>query len=150
MRIMHIADVHLDRPFVGMEVEAARARRAGLRTTFDRCLELARSHDVDLVTIGGDLWEDEHVTPDTIRWVADRLGGVGRPVVIVAGNHDPLYPGGPFDRAPFGANVTMLGAAEELDRVDLGTTTVWGSSWRRGIALTARELEGFHAPADGR
>jgi DNA repair exonuclease SbcCD nuclease subunit len=147
---MHIADVHLDRPFVGMEVEAARARRAGLRRAFDRCLEIARSRDVDLVTIGGDLWEDEHVTPDTIRWVADRLEHAGRPVVIVAGNHDPMYPGGPFDRAPFGANVTVLGAGDGLERVDVGSATVWGSSWRRGIALTARALEGFHVPADGR
>src|SRR4051794_27525322 len=48
-RIMHIADVHLDRPFVGMEVEAARARRGALRSAFDRCLEVARSREVDLV-----------------------------------------------------------------------------------------------------
>ncbi|MGH2969877.1 MAG: metallophosphoesterase family protein, partial [Solirubrobacteraceae bacterium] len=150
MRILHIADVHLDRPFVGMEVEAARERRAGMRSALDRCLELARSRDVDLVTIGGDLWEDEHVTPDTIRWVADRLEHAGRPVVIVAGNHDPLSPGGPFDRAPFGANVTVLEASDSLQRVDAGTTTVWGTSWRRGIALTARALDGFHVPADGR
>lgn len=150
MRLLHIADVHLDRPFVGMDVDAARVRRAGLRGAFDRCLDLAQSHDVDLVTIGGDLWEDEHVTPDTIRWVGDRLERAGRPVVIVAGNHDRLSPGGPFDRAPFSANVTLLQAAEALDRVDVGTTTVWGTSWRRGIALTARALEGFHVPADGR
>ncbi len=149
MRFLHIADVHLDRPFVGMEVEAARARRAGLRSAFDRCLELARSREVDLVTIGGDLWEDEHVTPDTIRWVADRLERAGRPVVIVAGNHDLLSPGGPFDRAPFGANVTVLGA-DALERFDVGSTTVWGLSWRRGIALTARALDGFRTPADGR
>jgi DNA repair protein SbcD/Mre11 len=133
-----------------MEVEAARARRAGLRSAFDRCLEIARSRDVDLVTIGGDLWEDEHVTPDTIRWVADRLERVGRPVVIVAGNHDPLHPGGPFDRAPFGANVTVLAAADGLDRVDVGAMTMWGNSWRRGIVLTARALEGFGVPKDGR
>jgi DNA repair protein SbcD/Mre11 len=150
MRIMHIADVHLDRPFVGMEIEAARARRAGLRSAFDRCLEIAQSRDVDLVTIGGDLWEDEHVTPDTIRWVADRLQRAGRAVVMVAGNHDPLSPGGPFDRAPFGANVTVLRAADALERVDVGTTTVWGISWRRGIALTAHALQGFRVPDDGR
>jgi DNA repair exonuclease SbcCD nuclease subunit len=150
VRILHIADVHLDRPFVGMEVQAARARRAGMRSALDRCLELARSRDVELVTIGGDLWEDEHVTPDTIRWVADRLEHAGRPVVIVAGNHDPLSPGGPFDRAPFGANVTVLEASDSLQRVEAGGTILWGTSWRRGIALTAHALDGFHVPADGR
>ena len=83
------------------------------------------------ITIGGDLWEDEHVTPDTIRWVADRLARAGRPVIIVAGNHDPLSPGGPFDRAPFGENVKVLGSAAALARVDVGDLSVWGTSWQR-------------------
>jgi hypothetical protein len=46
MRILHIADVHLDRPLVGTEVEAARLRRAWLRSGVGRCLEIARSCDV--------------------------------------------------------------------------------------------------------
>jgi DNA repair exonuclease SbcCD nuclease subunit len=150
VQIVHFADVHLDRPFIGMDVDDARARRAGLRGAFDRCLELARARDVDLVTIGGDLWEDEHVTPDTIRWVVDRLEGAGRPVVVVAGNHDPLSPGGPFDRAAFGSNVTVLGAGDGLERVDFGGVTVWGVSWRRGIPLTARWLDRFQVPHDDR
>jgi DNA repair exonuclease SbcCD nuclease subunit len=88
--------------------------------------------------------------PDTIHWVADRLGSLGRPVIVVAGNHDPLSPGGPFDRAPFGEGVTVLRADEDLDRADVAGTTVWGMSWRRGIALTTRPLQRFRAPADGR
>jgi len=60
MRLLHLADVHLDRPFVGMEIDAARARRRELRTTFEKCLALARKQDVQVITIGGDLWEDEH------------------------------------------------------------------------------------------
>ena len=147
MRIVHFADVHLDRPFIGMELEAARERRAGLRAAFDRCLELATSRGADLITIGGDLWEDEHVTPDTIRWVADRLSRAGRPVIVVAGNHDPLSPGGPFDRAPFGENVTVLGSGAAFDRVDVGDLSVWGTSWQRATPLTSRALRGFAVPA---
>lgn len=150
VRIVHVADVHLDRPFIGMDLDVARTRRAGLRAAFDRCLELARSRDADLITIGGDLWEDEHVTPDTIRWVADRLTRAGQQVVIVAGNHDPLSPGGPFDRAPFSENVTVLAAAQGLARVDVDGTTVWGTSWRRGIALDSQALRRFHVPDSDR
>ena len=57
MKILHLADVHLDRPFVGLPADEARARRADLLGTFRRCLEAARGHGVDAVTIGGDLWE---------------------------------------------------------------------------------------------
>jgi DNA repair exonuclease SbcCD nuclease subunit len=150
MRILHFADVHLDRPFIGMGLEAARKRRAGLRLAFDRCLDLARDRDADLITIGGDLWEDEHVTSDTIRWVADRLTRFGRPVVVVAGNHDPLSPGGPFDRATWGENVTVLAGDDGLTRVDVDELTIWGMSWRRSVPLVSAALKRFRVPEAGR
>jgi len=148
IKILHLADLHLDRPFVGLTPEDARARRRGLREALDRCLELALEHGADVLTIGGDLWEDEHVTPDTCRWVADRLGGAGLPVVLVAGNHDPLRPGGPYARVAWPENVRVLPAEAGLVRHEIGALSIWGMSW--GAApLTARALDGFHVPADG-
>jgi hypothetical protein len=61
MRILHIADVHLDRPFVDLGAADARARRAEVRDTFRRALKIGEERNVDLITIGGDLWEDENV-----------------------------------------------------------------------------------------
>jgi len=55
MRILHIADVHLDRPFVELARPDARARRAEVRETFRRALTIAQERDADLITIGGDL-----------------------------------------------------------------------------------------------
>jgi exonuclease SbcD len=153
-KLLHLADVHLDRPFVGLAAQDARARRRELREALERCLALAVAHGVDAVTVGGDLWEDEHVTPDTYRWVADRLGSVGVPVVLVAGNHDPLRPGGPYRRVQWPANVHLLGADPSpthptLQGHELGSLTVWGLSW--GAApLTAQALRDFAAPRDGR
>ena len=146
-KLLHLADVHLDRPFVGLAARDARARRRELREAFERCLSLAAEHRVDAVTIGGDLWEDEHVTPDTCRWVADRLESVGAPVVLIAGNHDPLRPGGPYRRVRWPANVRILPAQEGLQREHLGPLTVWGMSW--GAApLTAGALDAFAVPED--
>lgn len=154
IKILHLADVHLDRPFVGLPPDDARARRRELRDALERCLALAREHRVDALTIGGDLWEDEHVTPDTARWVADRLGRVALPVVLVAGNHDPLRPGGPHRRVQWPANVHLLGAdpataQPALQRHDLGALSLWGISWG-SAPLTAEALRGFAAPRDGR
>src|SRR3954447_14150751 len=98
MRILHFADVHPDRLFVGLSLPAARERRADLREAFRRCLGAATEHGADLVTIGGDLWEDENVTPDTRSSVAHELGQLDVPVVLVAGNHDPLLRGGTYQR----------------------------------------------------
>ena len=65
MRIAHLADVHLDRPFVALPAAAAETRRDELFDAFGRCLTLARERGADLITIGGDLWEEEHVRADT-------------------------------------------------------------------------------------
>ncbi len=103
---------------------------------------------MDVVTIGGDLWEDEHVTPDTCRWVADRLGATNLPVVLVAGNHDPLRPGGPYRRVAWPANVRVLPAEAGLQRHEVGGLSLWGMSW--GAApLTAQALDTFRVPDDG-
>ena len=44
MRILHFADVHLDRPFVGLSPEAGDHRRRELFGAFRRCLTLAQEH----------------------------------------------------------------------------------------------------------
>ncbi len=148
MKILHIADVHLDRPFVGMSTDTARERRRDLRDAFDRCLSLAKAHNVDAVTIGGDLWEDEHVTPDTCRWVADRLGRLERPVVMVAGNHDPLRRGGPYQRVQWPKNVHLLPAERGLQNHDVGSLIIWGMSWGDS-PLTSDAISHFTAPSEG-
>lgn len=150
MKILHLADVHLDRPFVGLDKQDAADRRRELRDAFDRCLALARERSVDLITIGGDLWEDEHVTPDTLRWVAARLKGLAIPCVLVSGNHDPLYEGGPYQRAGLPATTTILAGEGSLDELKLVDVSIWGASWRRSEPLRADFLHDFRVPEDGR
>jgi len=146
--ILHLADVHLDRPFVGLSRHAARRRRAELADAFHRCLALADERDVDLITIGGDLWEEEHVTADTSQSVVYELEQVGRPVLIIAGNHDPLVPGGMYSRITWPGNVRLVrGSEPELH--EFGNVVVWGVSWTGGD-LSGAFLSRFHAPEDGR
>lgn len=148
LRILHFADVHLDRPFGGLEPKAASAARAGLRDAFRRCLQVAREHAVDLVTIGGDLWEHEHVTVDTARSVAHELGQVEIPVLLVAGNHDPAVPGGPYERTEWPKNVTVARASEPTEH-RYGDVSVWAVSWTGG-RLDASFLDTFCVPDDDR
>ena len=132
MKILHLADVHLDRPFVGVTRDEARARRADLFATFQRCLRAARDHAVDAVTIGGDLWEDEHVTANTRHAVAHELGLLEVPVLVIAGNHDPLLPGGAYERTDWPANVHLFRSREPEECPLADGVSVWGSSWGAG------------------
>ena len=133
MRILHLADVHLDRPFVGLPHAAAEARRQELKDALSRSLDAAREHEVDLVTIGGDLWEDENVTPDTRASVAHLLGGVDVPVAIVCGNHDPYLPGGNYVRTSWPENVHLFTQSTPTE-LPLEEISIWGVSWTGGRA----------------
>jgi exonuclease SbcD len=148
MKILHFADVHLDRPFVGMPRDAARARRNDLRIAFQRCLAAARRNRVDLVTIGGDLWEDEHVTADTRGFVAYELERLSLPVLLACGNHDPQLPGGHYARTSWPGNVHIF-PGDSLSEFRLGDLSVWGLSWRGG-PLSLSFLDTFRTPDAGR
>jgi DNA repair exonuclease SbcCD nuclease subunit len=144
-RLLHLADVHLDRPFAGLAPEAARARRRDVQTTFERCIAMASERDCDAITIGGDLWEDEHVTANTCRSLASTLEGFGNPVLVIAGNHDRLLPGGHWERTPWPSNVHLFRGSEVTARELADDVLVWGISWQGG-PLSANFLADFRAP----
>jgi DNA repair exonuclease SbcCD nuclease subunit len=148
MRILHLADVHLDRPFVGFSSEAGNRRRRELLDAFRRCLELAREHKVDLVTIGGDLWEEEHVRADTRNSVAHELAELGLPVLIACGNHDYLRPGGSYRRTTWPLNV-KIAPRRTLTEFHYDEASVWAISWG-SQELPENLLERVELPPDGR
>ena len=148
MKILHLADVHLDRPFVGLPQAAAEGQRRNLFDAFHRALALGRERGVDLLTIGGDLWEEEHVRADTRASVAHELTEFGAPVLIACGNHDPLLPGGSYHRTAWPQNVEIV-PIRSLHEFRFGDVSIWSVSWGGG-ELSTRVLEHFTAPDDGR
>ncbi len=93
---IHCADLHLDSPFQGLSIkEAALAERFKDSTNeaFVQIIELCLAESVDFLTIGGDTFDgvDRSLRAQILlREQFGRLQKVGIPVIIVAGNHDPL------------------------------------------------------------
>ncbi len=149
--IIHTADVHLDRAYsgAGMSPAIASARREELRDAFRRFIDLALETGADAVTIGGDLYEHERVTPDTgnfIRQQLERLGDV--PALLAPGNHDPYVPDSIYHRLAWPANVTIF-RERSFAPVELaGGVTVWGAG-HDAPDVRANLLEGFEVPDDG-
>lgn len=132
---------------MGLTRADARARRAEVRETFRKALGIARERSVDVITIGGDLWEDENVVADTRLSIARELEQIEVPVALVAGNHDPLLPGGNYLQTRWPENVRLFaGNPEELR---IGDVSIWGVSWISD-GLTANFLDTFRVPDDGR
>ncbi|PEN13539.1 hypothetical protein CRI94_09510 [Longibacter salinarum] len=92
IRLLHLADVHLDTAFEGRTAELRKHLRESLRTAFERAVDLAIGEPVDVVVIAGDLFDDDRLSFATEAFLVEqceRLDGAGIPVIYSTGNHDP-------------------------------------------------------------
>jgi DNA repair exonuclease SbcCD nuclease subunit len=132
-RLLHLADLHLDRVFaaMGCQGELARRRRQGLRDALTSAGRLAMEQGCLAVTIAGDLYEHERAGVDTGRFLADTFASWQPMRVLIApGNHDALLPGSLYRRVEWPSNVTVF-ASTHLEPVELiDGVTVWGLAHR--------------------
>ena len=101
------------------------------------------------MTIGGDLWEEEHVSADTRGFVASELGKLDCPVLLICGNHDPFLPGGNYERTGWPDNVRVFEPSTLTEHALTDDLSVWGISWGGG-PLEPTFLGPGAAPTDGR
>lgn len=136
MKILHIADLHLDSAFSGLGVEESARRRAELRACFADTMRLAAERGVSLVLIAGDLFDTPFCSVETRRAVFDAIRTVGCPVVIAPGNHDHYTKNGTYaDKAlPENAYIFTSNAPSAFDFDDLGVSVV-------GYAFTSDRYE---------
>src|SRR5487761_1398989 len=132
-RLLHVADLHLDRAFAGMgcQGDLAIRRRLGLREALRRAGEKAMAIDCAAVTIGGDLYEHDRAGADTAAFLVETFRS-WRPirVFLAPGNHDPLLPGSIYSRTEWPENVHLF-TTTTLEPVSLvDGLTIWGLAHR--------------------
>lgn len=91
-QILHLSDLHLDTSFAadGITTDTGDWRRSDLRATLARILALARERQVDAITIGGDLYDQDYALPDTAEFLAQQFAKLAPMRVFAApGEHDP-------------------------------------------------------------
>jgi DNA repair exonuclease SbcCD nuclease subunit len=92
LRILHIADAHLDTPFRGREESLRHRLRDATRASFAAAVAAAVERDVHAFLIAGDLFDNDLLSFATERFLLDqmrRLNDAGIAVFYATGNHDP-------------------------------------------------------------
>jgi exonuclease SbcD len=85
MRILHTGDWHLGRTLEG------RSRQKEQEQFIDELVEIADTHKVDLIMMAGDVYDSVNppaASEQLFYEAAARLTSGGRPLVVIAGNHD--------------------------------------------------------------
>jgi DNA repair exonuclease SbcCD nuclease subunit len=115
MRLLHVADVHLDAAYAGFG-GLAEARAAEVVNAFRRLPDAAVEARVDALVIAGDLFDGPHPNASTLSAVREVLGqfvDLCIPVFIVPGNHDGIsLKLTPYQELARGARVVVQNGAE--------------------------------------
>lgn len=150
MKLLLFSDLHLDTSFhsSGTAPEAARARRAALRTTLRRITALARSERVDALLCGGDLYEDVRVSPDTAAFLRDEFEDAIVPVYVAPGNHDWYGPRSLYQQVAWSSNVHVFTEDRLVPETPEDGVTLWGAA-HRAPATADGFLDGFEVGRGG-
>lgn len=138
IKILHMADMHLEWPFAGMGMDRTRGRlrREELKKVFAGIIDLAEQEEVQVLLIAGDLLEHQHATRGTAQFLDRQFRRIpGTRIFISPGNHDPFLPNSYYQTYPWSENVHIFGP--EPERVDLPDLPVsvlgWGfPAWEVG------------------
>ncbi len=109
LKILHMADLHLDSPFSLKNADAAQASRQMLRGTFTSAMLYARSAETDIVLIPGDVFDTGYAARDTLSLLKSEFEkSPGIRFVIAPGNHDPYKSDSPWAKTDFPDNVYIF------------------------------------------
>lgn len=153
IRVIHTADVHLDRCYAAAGASAAfgNRRRQALRDVLQGIVRRAAEWPADALLIAGDLFEQDRVTRDTIAYLRHLFESAAPLRVFIApGNHDPAHPGSPYRTEPWPDNVTIF-TAPEWTRADVdGTPLAVHGFGFDGPEISRNPFGRLRVPDDGR
>ena len=112
MRLIHTANILLDRSYAGIPLPSTVANtcRARRREVLENIIQRAASWPADAVLIAGNLFEHDRVTPETLTFLRQTLAGAGVPVLIAPGPRDPFAHDSPYARMPWPDNAVVFDA----------------------------------------
>lgn len=135
MKVLHTADLHIDSPMGSLEAyEGAPVdvMRAATRRAVENVIEIALRERVDVITIGGDVFDGQWRDINTGLWWHERLKTLveaGIEVFVVHGNHDAESLLTERIAAPEGVHVFASHAATSVESRK-GPLIVHGQSYR--------------------
>jgi len=128
MKIIHTADICLDRCYAeqGLPAATGRANRVHLRECLEKILKRAQAWPADAVLITGNLLNGEAVERDTVAFLRNIFEDVAPiPILISPGRHDPYTPTSPYATELWPENVHFF-RGPEWERYAVGTLAIYG------------------------
>lgn len=150
MKFIHLADAHLDSPFLGLSFLPSTQFDEIRKTTqesFTKIVDGAIKNDVDLVLIAGDTFDSIHPSPQSQIFLNNQLQRLVEhkiQTVMILGNHDYINPQELL--LPQSSYFKLLGKNQTVEQIELITKTgfkyrVVGFSYQENHIETDKVLD---------
>ena len=143
MRVLHTSDWHVGKALRG------RSRAAEHEAVLAEIADIARRDAVDLVIVAGDLFDSATPTPEAERIVYRGLLDLaegGRPVIVIAGNHDSAQRLGAVAPLSEASGIHVASAVHPPD--DGGVVEIAARGERAQVALLPFPSQRYVVTAD--
>ena len=127
MKFVHMADLHLDSPFVNLAGKGnlAGERRMEQRKAMKEIVEYIKENDIPYFFIIGDLYEHEYIKKSTIEYVNNLFKEIpNTKIFITPGNHDPYLKNSFYNQYKWSENVHIF--TDELEIVETDEADIYG------------------------
>ena len=126
MKLLHIADCHLDAAMEAhLPKKAAEERRGELRLTFRTALSLIEKENIEAVLLAGDIFDTASPSAETLRYVCDAMAAYPSvPFLIIEGNHDK----GAWGKADLPTNA-VLASSSNFSTLSFPSVAIHGLSY---------------------
>ena len=127
MKFIHIADLHLDAPFVVLNsrTNIGQIRRMEQRDALRKIINYIKENSIPYLFISGDLYENEHIRESTIEYINSLFRQIPDTKIFIApGNHDPFINNSYYNKFNWSKNVYIF--SPELQMVEDENVDIYG------------------------
>ena len=127
MKFIHIADIHLDRPFINLsdKENLGDLKRIEQRKVFKEVIQYVKNNNIDCLFIAGDLYEQQYIKQSTIEYINNLFREIENTKVFISpGNHDPFVKNSYYSKFKWNDNVHIF--TGKIEKVELEDTDIYG------------------------
>ena len=127
MKFVHIADLHIDSPFINLADKEGFGdlKRLEQRKVLRKITDYIKENNVEYFFISGDLYEHQYVKKSTIEYINNLFKEIPNTKIFISpGNHDPYLKNSYYNKFQWNNNVHIFNS--RFEKIELPELDIYG------------------------
>ena len=127
MKFVHIADLHIDSPFINLADKQGFGdlKRLEQRKVLRKIVDYIKENNVGYFFIAGDLYEHQYIRKSTIEYINNLFKEIPETKIFISpGNHDPYLKNSYYNKFQWNENVCIFNS--KFEKIELPEIDIYG------------------------